>query len=205
MDARRQSLTWLIPLTLIFTLAAKCDNSLSVMQEAQSHSNMGVRVVAIQSPAPALQGMAGGETALFNHPANDLKASVLAHPVPQVWLVFPVLSEAHRARAIDNPSLPTIKVDLPQEAAPTIQAQWEVVLACQYERDVTGIQNAQSGMNFDIAVANSFLHTRRELQKLSIDAPDGRRNISQDEADSIASFINASAVDVIKQARQYKD
>jgi hypothetical protein len=205
MDTRKQSLTWLIPLTLIFTLAARCDNSLDVVQQAQIQSKAGVQVVVAQSPAPAFQGVAGGELALFKHQENNLKASVLAHPVPEVWLVFAVPAESEKPQGIGNASVATVKVELPQEAEQTIQSQWELVLARQYEREVVGLRDVKSGISNDVAVANSFLNTGRELQKLLINAPDGKRNISQDEAYSIASFINASAVDVIKQVKKYKD
>ena len=71
-----------------------------------------------------------------------------------------------------------------------------------YNKEIVGFHNAQSGVDADLSLVRSFMLTARELRKLQIDTPDGTRNISYDEAISIASFIGTSAKEIVENAKK---
>jgi hypothetical protein len=63
-------------------------------------------------------------------------------------------------------------------------------------------KTAQEGVNRDIALTNYFLKSAEKLRKIEIDAPDGRRPISDKEAGDLLGFMRQASGNLIKEAKK---
>jgi hypothetical protein len=198
-------ITCLVILLVIFvTTAAKCDFSLASVQQEKSHTGRGVGTGSMPVAAPVIQGEADGAVLPFNYGGEDLKASILAQPPPEVWLAFPASDKQEKTDGTSSATAPVLRIELPLSAKQLLSSQWAEVLAAKYQMEIEGERDAQSHTRNLVTIVNSFKHSELGLKKIYIDAPDGRRTISQDETRSLASFINSAATDIIKQAKENK-
>ena len=84
------------------------------LAHAQNGSESNTEAVPVSEPA--LQGRAAGEVRPFSLAGDDIKASLLAHPAPEVWLVFePSMGGGQSQGARANRGDVTLKVELPPE------------------------------------------------------------------------------------------
>ena len=146
---------------------------------------------------PAIQGTATGEIEPFILNGDDLKTQLSLHPAPKVWLAFPVSKSKTQSAVTDSGEQATDKVELPVEAVEIISSLWKVALMSRYKLYVAEIPDSKSYQQEMYKIANAGEAADRELRKLEINAPDGKRKISEDEAGEIIRFINISAVNVI--------
>ena len=79
-----------LPLFLILVFASIQCSKITFEAAAQDRSKVVAVPGIIKPAAPALQGTATGEVQPFKFRREGLKASVLAHPVPQPSLLFVV-------------------------------------------------------------------------------------------------------------------
>lgn len=165
-----------------------------------------VRVIYPGDPAPAWEGKAAGEVQPFDPVGETLKASLLAHPAPEVWLAFPpAAGQAHPQNTASGGDEPTaIRVNLPPEAVARLSAYWRETLLFRYELDIKGAGDGQSHMKMIDRLVYANNHAGGGLAEMQIDAPDGRRAISHGEARDVMTFINHSAQAIIEQAKEYK-
>ena len=86
------------------------------------------KITATSSPpyVPADQGEANGGVPNFQPGGDDLRASVLAQPLPQVWLVSPAQGGSGAPGA---GKAETVRVDLPDEANTALTPVWQAYLA----------------------------------------------------------------------------
>ena len=148
---------------------------------------------AIKPPAPALQGTATGEVQSFKFRQQGLKASVLAHPVPQVSLLF-VLGEKQAS---------TVKVELPPEARKFLLDCWKAEIAYYYKRAFES-SPLEKRINEKYALGRVNQSVLSNLETVTIDTPTGKRRISWDEAGDLVRFMAEAAQQVVEQAKEYK-
>jgi hypothetical protein len=150
---------------------------------------------------PSDQLKVNGSAQDFLLSGDDLNASVLAQPLPQVWLEFdanenPGNLELKNAKAV--------RIDLPDEAGTSLTSCWRAYLEYGLKTKVENEKDIQTLVHQDVAMVATAARTAASLEELTIDAPNGRRKVSHDEAWEIVSFLGRSANDVIEQAKQYK-
>lgn len=163
----------------------------------------GAKITATSSTpyVPANQGEAEGTVPNFHPGGDDLRASVLAQPLPQVWLVTPAqVSPADPGAEKDG----AVRIDLPDEARTALTPIWKAYLEYYLKTDFDHEKEAQRRLDRDVAMVTTAAKTAAGLEELSINAPDGRRRLSHDEALGIVSFLGRSAKGVVEQAKQYK-
>lgn len=171
--------------------------------KAQSQSHPQSMGGVARADEPAWPGKAEGKLLPFNPTVEDRKAAVLSHPLPEVWLSFPA-TEGQTRRQSDaaNGEESPVRVELPPEARPLLMSHWQVALAARYNMDIAGTPDGETYRSQLVAMINSFQSVSGKLTQLQIDAPNGRRPLSQGEANDLAAFIGASATEIIKQAKQ---
>ncbi len=159
--------------------------------------------VSVAPPSsPALQGKAVGAVTPLELKSDDIKADILAHPAPTISLLFtfPPGEFEQSASASENQS--SVSVQLPAESSKVLLTYWKAYLAFCYETELEHVRDPQTQVDKDRAIGVLCKTTIVELQTLTIDAPDGRRKISQDEAYDIARFIGISASNLVAQAKK---
>lgn len=204
MNKHQQNIVLLTVLVIIVSISAQCGKS-SMDAHGQSQSGPGTATGVTRASDPVLRGEASGEVQPFNLTRENLRASIFAHPVPNVWLAF----SAGRTPDLSKGDLPSengskVRVELPSEAKEVLLHHWEAALAYYYNTEIAGMPDAESSRREAVTFANSNLVTTRKLRALQIDVSDGRRNIIQDEAGSLAAFISAAASDVVQEAKKYR-
>lgn len=60
-------------------------------------------------------------------------------------------------------------------------------------------------MDGDLAMISLTERTRGALEEFAIDAPNGRRNISRNEAHDIVYFLGRSAASIVDEAKKAKE
>jgi hypothetical protein len=197
MRIERPSIMMIIML-LVVTTAMQCNR---ISLNASNMSQEGGKTVPGNAPVQGRvpQGKAEGRIQPFKLTGSNLKESVMAHPMPEIWLVFASTSGPAPNSSAERLS---IRVELPQDAQPVLLTQWNKVLASKYKQEVEGLSDAESFKKEDIAIASATDTSQRELTKLSIDAPDGKRTISWEEANELVVFINRAVTNLIGEAKR---
>lgn len=204
MTLSRRKIGLVVALAIIVVTSIHCGNytdNIKAQSQSGSTTNTGVQRI----PESALQGQAAGKESPFNPTGEDLKAAIYSHPPPEVWLVFHVSGKQGQSQSSSSDKGESaVRVDLPIAAQELLLSHWRVSLSSNYEMDIAGVPNAQSYGDQMVTIANSFQNVAAELMKVQIDAPDGRRTISQDEANDLTKFMGAAARNIIEQAKPYK-
>ena len=104
---------------------------------------------------------------------------------PELWLNFP---EGKR-------------VNLPETARKFIKQHWQI--ACRYYyREPRAPQDLESRTDRAVLLGNAGAKLIYEFEKLNIDAPDGRRPISANEAQALVYLLNLYARDGIIPSKE---
>jgi hypothetical protein len=162
-----------------------------------------VAVVASRGPHPAWEGIASGKPESFARNNDDLRTAVLTQPVPEVWLEFSESKregQASRIPAEEKESV--IKVVLPDEAREILKSFWEQSLEFNYKDVFDKPKTAQEGIERDREWINYFTSTPQKLHKIEIAAPDGRRNISDEEARRLVLFLHKASGNLVLSVKQ---
>jgi hypothetical protein len=150
---------------------------------------------------PADQGEAKGSVPNFQPGSNDLRAAILAQPLPQIWLESPAQGSLGGSK---EKHADAIRIDLSDEARAPLTSVWQAYLEYYLKTKFVDEKEAQNRVDQDVAMVATAARTEASLEALSIDAPNGRRRISHDEALGIVSFLGRSANGIVEQAKQYK-
>ena len=177
---------------LLFLLFALTGRYLSINDDgiAQTGPIVIPGPVSISPPAPALEAKAEGEVKPFKRTQLDLKASVMAHPIPEATLVF-TLKDKKETKVI---------VQLPEEAKKLLKDCWHAELMFYYLRTFE-IHDFETRINERAAFGKLVGDTHAKLQELMIDTPTGRRKISFNEAVRLTHLLNNSAQCVVNEAK----
>jgi len=171
---------------------------------AEAQTGSGTAVAVTRGPHPSWEGKAAGDVQAFERNNNDLKIALLSQPIPDIWLEF---AESRRE---GNPSTKPskdeaiIKVALPPEAKSTLKLFWEETLKFVYNEAFVKTQSAQEAYDREIAWLNQYTASVQKLQQVKIDAPDGKRNISDVEADNLVYFARTASANLIKEVKEKK-
>ena len=111
-------------------------------------------------------------------------------PMPELKFVF-------QSKTIENK-------ELPNDIKGVLDAHWKEALRFTYENYLHKPADGQTAYKMDIAWVNFCHQTDQKLQKLLIDAPYGKRNISQSEAMDLWGFLNGAAAKVMDKAKNIK-
>lgn len=182
---------WSFALTLITLLA--------FAQLAKSQ----VTVTVARAPHPAWEGKPAGDAQPFERNNSDLKIALLSQPVPDIWLEF-----AESQREDQPPRQPSdaaeviIKVTLPPEAKEILKLHWEEALKFFYGDVFEKPGSVQEAVDRDRTWSSYNFDTIRRLQKVEIPAPDGRRALSDVEAQDLRAFANKAASHLVMNAKQ---
>ncbi|HEX8284490.1 MAG TPA: hypothetical protein VF588_14085 [Pyrinomonadaceae bacterium] len=183
----------------------------SCIKSRESHGNTAsvtnTAVVSVVRPSLAFEGKAAGEVQPFKPVGEDLEASLSAHPAPDVWLTFPAAAGQTRSQSTPpgEDESTAIRVALPPEAGAVLSALWKLSLISHYRLQIDGARDGVSSRNMMVTHMNATTRAQVELEKMQIDAPDGRRAISPDEAGELVKFINVSARAIIEEVKQDRE
>lgn len=154
----------------------------------------GVASVVSRGPHPAWEGRAAGDAPSIKPKGDDAKTSWLSQPVPNIWLEFiGSQKEGQPPRHTSEGKEEVIKVTLPPQAQDILKSLWEEALKYDYAEAFEKARTADEGHDRRIAMISYFEKSMEELKKVEIDAPDGRRTISNKEAEDILAFARKSA------------
>src|SRR6185437_13803406 len=137
-----------------------------------------------------LEAKAVGEVKPFKRTLPDLKASILAHPIPEATLVF-VLHEKNDEK---------VTVTMPAAAKKPLMECWHAELTFFYLRAFE-VHDLQTRINERNAFGSVVANVQAKLQTLTIDTPTGKRKISLNEAVSLTNLLNDSAQCVVNEAK----
>jgi len=179
--------------SVLFVVLILASLSMRVTLQAIAQETRQVQVVVTHAPKPALQASVTGEVKPFKLVRGGLKASILAQPMPQVFLVF----------SPSGQNASKVTVQLPPAAKGTLLECWKAELAFRYKKAFESA-SFQKRLEDDYALANINLGVLTKLGALEIDTPAGRRKVSEDEAGAIVAFLAQSATDIMEQAKEYK-
>lgn len=157
-----------------------------------------VVVVTRKSNVPSDEGKADGSVTPFQAMSVGLRDSVLAQPLPEISLGFP-------AQDRQTGGAPGNKLALPDEASKPLTSCWLAYLAYYYRREIEGGSDAQARLNDALEIISVTEDTAADLEKLLIDAPNGRRNISHNEARDVAYFLGRAAAGAVKEANKLRN
>ena len=201
----------LLPILVVLVLPlASCSHSPNSAQETRNSPTITTGGGAISTPTPdpniprntaggggvptpdPNHGKAAGELLPFKLTSEDLRAAVLAHPVPEMWLVFPASMEPvpKQDDSVSGSAL-TIRVELPPEAKKALSSYWRYLLSVRRDTSLVDMINTRND-------------TFRELQKIELDSPSGRRTIARDEAEELVEFIGKAELDLMDQVAPYR-
>lgn len=203
MLTRRQQVSLALLLVVVST-TAQCNHDPAATY-AQGRTDQGIRAGAVASSVPALQGKAAGGVTEFKFTEERLDASLFSLSAPEVWLVFPASrAEAQPPDSSTRGADSTVRVDLSPEVRRALVSQWQAALPYFYETEIERVPDAATYFSKSVAFSNLSLTTMRLLEGFTVNAPDGKRNISADEAGELLRFINAAAADAVGQAKKHK-
>lgn|SRR5215831_2050811 len=193
----------LYPLLILVTIAlcSVAAGSNFFIRKATSQDNRPKTSLRAE-PEPALEGRVFG--VMDSTLVSDDRKTVLAHPAPNVHLVFDV-PEAHKGSTAGCKGDDcTVSVFLPAAARRELTSIWTAMLGYLYRSKIEGIPDAKTQINEDREMLTMIIRTEGELQKLTISTPGGRRLLSKGEAESLVRFYRVSAEDLIDKVIQYK-
>ena len=172
--------------------------TLIIGQQAQNPKLPEVGVITIGPAEPANPGKPDGEDLKFKpNKGAPLKTYLYSQTLPKIWLAF-------KNSSISKAKVETIKVQLPPEAKQALTAYWEVARDHAYYEKFADKRDVQKSINMDRKLAHSHDETVRRLQQVLIDAPDGRRAVSYEEANDLVIFAHLVAIRLIDRAKEYQ-
>jgi hypothetical protein len=114
-------------------------------------------------------------------------------------------SELKYIQTLDVPNVrfvfKTAIVDMPPDAKDVLTTHWKEALRYYYDDYFNKPQDATSLYDRERAWTKYCSETDKKLQEYSVRAPDGSREISQEEARGIHSFLNQAAQQVIDKSK----
>lgn len=110
-------------------------------------------------------------------------------PMPEVKFVF-------KSKSIGND-------ELPEDVKTILMDYWKQAIKF-WHTDTFDKAKGQIGYDRDVAWMIYNNKTENKLQELFIEAPNGKRKISQTEAGDLWSFLNSAAIKVIKKTESIK-
>ncbi len=171
-------------------------------QQSQDGAPGGGRIE--RNPTPG-HGTVAGKVLPFTFKGDDLQAAVMSHPMPETWLVFPASTVKDQPpEATSGNDAPTVKLELPVKAQQVLLSVWKAALNFRYSQHLENESSAQSDAYDGMALQSSRRIVEKDLQKIEIDTPTGRRTISWEEAEALTEFVSRAALDVIREAQRYK-
>ena len=91
---------------------------------------------------------------------------------------------------------------LPEDVKTTLNAHWKEAIKFLHE---TYLNKVADGQTYQEKVTAWFVYsikTDNKLQEIIIEAPNGKRKISQTEARELSAFLNKAAVEVMDKAKK---
>ncbi|HEX8651100.1 MAG TPA: hypothetical protein VF708_09670 [Pyrinomonadaceae bacterium] len=187
----------------VFSLALMITALLAFASFAKAQTSGSVAVAVTRGPHPAWEGKAAGDVQPFERKDEDLKTALLSQPVPDIWLEFTEgQREGQPTRQTPDTKEAIIKVTLPPEAKAILVSYWEEALKFDYNEAFVKPRSAQEAYDRDVAWSKYITANISKLQKVKIAAPDGRRAISDKEAEDLIYFARKASYNLIKSAKE---
>lgn len=130
----------------------------------------------------------------------DLKLETfISQPAPHIWFVFPC-QETEKEKCAEN----SFTMELNNEAKNLLSDYWRKALTYIYKSYLKKDEYMLDGdIYYKTATehSNNSFEFERNIKKVFIEAPKRKRQISDGEAWEIIGFINKSAFEIAKQAK----
>jgi hypothetical protein len=169
---------------------------------ANAQTGGGVTVAVTRGPHPAWEGKAAGDVQSFERNIDNLRTALLSQPIPDIWLEFAETSrEGHLSTQPSKNEAP-IKIALPPEAKSILKLFWAEALKFDYDEAFVKAQSAQEAHDRDIGWINKCAASIVKLEQVEIDAPDGKRKISDVEAEGLVYFTRRASADLVNKAKE---
>jgi hypothetical protein len=189
----------------IFSLALMITALLALASFAKAQTGGGISVAVTRGPHPAWEGKAAGDVQPFERKDEDLKPALLSQPVPDIWLEFNEgQREGQLPRQTPNTKEAIIKITLPPEAKAILKSFWDEALKFDYNEAFVKPRSAQESYDRDVAWSRYVMASISKLQKVEIASPDGRRPISDKEAEELIYFARKASANLIKSVKDDK-
>jgi hypothetical protein len=186
----------------IFSLTLTFTAVLGVTVFAQAQTAGGVTVAVNRGPHPAWEGKAAGDVQSFERNNDDLKIALLSQATPDIWLEFAESRREGHPSTKSSKDEAIIKVALPSEAKSILKLFWDEALKFDYNEAFIKAQSAQEAYDRDIAWINKCTASIVRLEQVEIDAADGKRKISDLEAEDLVYFARRASANLVNQAKE---
>ena len=170
---------------LIFTviLSTQCE-----AQKKNENSQIGINTIAAEISKPSDEAKITGKA--FDYEIKESSLEYLQSlPLPNIQFVF------------ENQKIEL--EDLSDDVKKVLSDHWKEAIKFSYNEHFSKPENAQAGLDRDMAWLRFCNKTQQKLEKLSINAPNGKRKISQTEAINSFGFLNEEARDLIDKAKNF--
>ena len=125
--------------------------------------------------------------------------SLLAQPLPDVVFVFSCQNNETKETVCNQDYF---KLNFPITSNNILEDYWREAIKFRYETVIKKNElNAQSYYNKTIEFSNISESVSESLQKVYVDAPKGKRQISYNESGEIIGFLNKKSSNLIQQAK----
>ena len=188
----------------IFSLTLTLTAVLGVTAFAKAQPVGGVTVAVRRGPHPAWEGRVGGDVRPFERNDKDLKIALLSQPTPEIWLEFKKSQREGYAAGRPPDDEAIIKVALPPEAKVILKLFWQEALKFDYSEAFVKAQSAQEAYDRDMAWGGQYSASVQKLRQVEIDAPDGKRKLSDLEADDLVYFARRASANLVDEAKGKK-
>lgn len=94
------------------------------------------------------------------------------------------------------------KLELPADVKDILNSHWRAAIKFSYNEHFNKPSSAQEYYDRDIAWSSYCGKTEQELEQLNIEAPNGKRNLSPNEAGDLYAFLNRAAVEVVTKVER---
>jgi hypothetical protein len=122
--------------------------------------------------------------------------SILKHPVPEIWFVFSC-EEQSTVDCVEGKE----KKELPDKVKTLVEVYWKDCLEFRYKMLNKEFQNSEEESKLRSSQLDKLLEFSREVQKVTVEAPKGRRSIVSVEAENIVSVTVQAAEYVVDSAQ----
>lgn len=124
--------------------------------------------------------------------------TVLRQPLPEIWFVFPCQNGGNISdEACVNGKM---KKDIPPKVKELSEERWKNSLRFAYLDLMKKFTNTQELMDEEAAYINANRKFQSEIGKLFVEAPNGKRLISEDEVFALTDYLRKTAKETIQTA-----
>lgn len=184
-------ITFIFIIILGLILSISCSQTMPIVE---GQSNRGINATALQANQPSgYRAQVKVTSSSFHFHRNETRESFVNQPAPNLELMFTV---DYKKPGSDEEFH---KTDLPDLAKGIIDVYWKELLAYKFDNEINRpLNGAEYKRRMSILLVASD-KAILELQKVSLEGPNGLRAISFEEASEIVELLGSVASELTSE------